>query len=237
MTTAGHEDSSQTTQVSQLCRTLAIVTLRHEDALNSLACQDQFILFLTQGPQGMSPLLIQTAQDWREQSNVTSPLRVVLMQTLLEELMRRFKGFCTKLSDEDFRRQSIQTKVILEDNTVPYLQWNHQQKCLLPSQVQGMSIQDMEQRLQRLHSALQEPSNLIRFFALRSQGQTTGVTPWKIQLSMRNDALMCEMKHLLGSAIWMLIAGRLRAHSQQRSRAAQELQEIAYPRKPGNRRH
>ena len=133
--------------------------------------------------------------------------------------------------------QSIQTKVILEDNTVPYLQWNHQQKCLLPSQVQGMSIQDMEQRLQRLHSALQEPSNLIRFFALRSQGQTTGVTPWKIQLSMRNDALMCEMKHLLGSAIWMLIAGRLRAHSQQRSRAAQELQEIAYPRKPGNRRH
>ena len=49
------------------------------------------------------------------------------------------------------------------------------------------------------------------------------MTPWKIQLSMRNDALMCEMKHLLGSAIWMLIAGRLKAHSQQRSRAAQEI--------------
>ena len=52
-TTAPHDDSHQTTQVSQLCRMLAVLALRHEDALNSLACQDQFILFLAHGPQGM----------------------------------------------------------------------------------------------------------------------------------------------------------------------------------------
>ena len=127
-TTAPHDDSHQTTQVSQLCRMLAVLALRHEDALNSLACQDQFILFLAHGPQGMPPLMIQTAQDWREQSSNTMPLRVALMKNLLEELMRRFKGFCAKLSDEDFRRQSIQTKVILEDNTIPFLQWCHQQE-------------------------------------------------------------------------------------------------------------
>ena len=115
---------------------LAVLTLRHEDALNALACQDQCILacqdqcilFLTQGTQGVTHLLIQAAQDWREQTTPVNPLRVVLMQTLLEELMRRFKGFCTKLSDPDFRRQSILTKIILEDNTIPYLQWCHQQK-------------------------------------------------------------------------------------------------------------
>ena len=166
-----------------------------------------------------------------------NPLRVVLMQTLLEELMRRFKGFCTKLSDPDFRRQGILTKIILEDNTIPYLQWCHQQKCLVPSQTQGISTTEMEQKLQRLHVALQEPANLIRFFALKSQGNTTGVTPWKIQLAMRNDPLMCEMRSLIGSAVWMLVAGRLKAHSQQRSKVAQEMQVFACPRRHGNRRH
>ena len=58
-----------------------------------------------------------------------------------------------------------------------------------------------------------------------------------VVVAMRNDPLMCEMKALHGSAVWMLVAGRLKAHSQQRSRAAQELQDIAYPRRPGNRRH
>ena len=231
------DNSTPADQVPQLCRMLAVISLRHEDALNALACQDQSILFLTHGTQGMTQLLIQAAQDWKEQVTNTSPLRVVLMRTLMEELMRRFKSFCTKLSDPEFRRSSIQTKVILEDGTIPYLQWCHQQKCLLPAQTQGISTTEMDQKLQRLHVALQEPTNLIRFFALKSQGNTTGVTPWKIQLAMRNDPLMCEMKALHGSAIWMLVAGRLKAHSQQRSRAAQELQDIAYPRRPGNRRH
>ena len=70
------EDSAQSGQVSQLCRTLAILTLRHEDALNALACQDQCILFLTQGAQGVTRLLIQAAQDWREQTTPVNSLRV-----------------------------------------------------------------------------------------------------------------------------------------------------------------
>ena len=106
-----------------------------------------------------------------------------------------------------------------------------------PMQTQGISTTEMEQKLQRLHVALQEPANLIRFFALKSQGNTTGVTPWKIQLAMRNDPLMCEMRSLIGSAVWMLVAGRLKAHSQQRSKVAQEMQDFAYPRRHGNRRH
>ena len=57
-TTAAPEDSAQSGQVSQLCRMLAILTLRHEDARNALACQDQCILFLTQGAQGVTHLLI-----------------------------------------------------------------------------------------------------------------------------------------------------------------------------------
>ena len=112
-------------------------------------------------PHSGSPRLAR-ANDTREFSQ-----GIALMQTLLEELMRRFKGFCTKLSDPDFRRQGILTKIILEDNTIPYLQWCHQQKCLVPSQTQGISTTEMEQKLQRLHAALQEPANLIRFFALK----------------------------------------------------------------------
>ena len=126
---------------------LAILSLRHEDALNALACQDQCILFLTHGTQGVTQLLIQAAQDWKEQTTNTSPLRVVLMRTLTEELMRRFKSFCAKLSDTEFRRNSIQTKVILEDGTIPYLQWCHQQKCLLPAQNQAISTAEMDQKL------------------------------------------------------------------------------------------
>ena len=91
----------------------------------------------------------------------------------------------------------------------------------VPSQMQGISATEMEQILQRLHAALQEPASLIRFFALKSQGNTTGVTPWKTQLAMRNDPLMCEMRSLIGSAVWMLVTGR----------------DFAYSRRPGNRRH
>ncbi|CAK9083191.1 unnamed protein product, partial [Durusdinium trenchii] len=118
MTTATPDSSTQAEQVPQLCRMLAILTLRHEDALNALACQDQCVLFLTHGTRGVTQLLIQAAQDWKEQTTNTSPLRVVLMRTLMEELIRRFKSFCTKLSDAEFRRNSIQTKVILEDGTI-----------------------------------------------------------------------------------------------------------------------
>ena len=96
------------------------------------------------------------------------------MRALLEALMRRFKGFCTKLSDEDFR-----PKIILEDGTIPFLQWCHQQKCLLPSQTQGIATSEMEQKLL-------EPANLVSlpFF---EDDQTTTIT-WIPHVPVRSSS-------------------------------------------------
>ena len=164
-------------------------------------------------------------------ANRTTPLRVVLMRALLEALMRRFKGFCTKVSEEDFRPRSSW-------RTGPF------PSCSgaiteMPSSLSNSGNCHFRDGAKASATSCgpTKPANLIRFFSLKTQAKTTGVTPWKIQPAMRNDQLMYEMRSLIGSAIWMLVAGRLKAHSQQRSRAVQEIQDIAYPRRQGNRRH
>ena len=95
---------------------LAVLTLTHEDALNSLACPDQCIL-LTRGPQGITQLM-GAAQDWPTPG-------------LDEELDGRTDEEVREFLFQALGRVSSPVKILMEDNSIPYLQWCHRQKCLI----------------------------------------------------------------------------------------------------------
>ena len=157
----------------------------------------------------------------------------------MDLLIKRFETFCKQLTtDSNFTQQSQETGVVLKDGSFPFLRWNPKLKKTEISAEPSTSPQDMGARLQRIQQAFKEPTNLIRFHSLKStkvdENAPNTVIPWKLQLSTRNDALMVEVRSLVNSSIWLLVAGRLRIHSFQRSGLAQELQRQVF--QPGRRR-
>ena len=221
--TSSTRDSSPT--VNSLCRTMAALLLRHEDSLNAAASQDSFVMYLTSGPRG--------ALEWKEQEAPTQALRLHLAQALMDLLITRFETFCKQLTtDSNFMQQSLETGVVLKDGSFPFLKWNPKLKKTEISSEPSTPVQEMKARLQRIQQAFLESANLIRFHSLKStkgdENSPNTVIPWKLQLSARNDALMIEVRSLVNSSIWLLIAGRLRIHSFQRSGLAQDLQRQAF---------
>ena len=229
--TSSTRDSSPT--VNSLCRTMAALLLRHEDSLNAAASQDSFVMYLNSGPRGALPHLVHKAREWKDQESPTQALRLHLAQALMDLLITRFETFCKQLTtDSNFMQQSLETGVVLKDGSFPFLKWNPKLKKTEISSEPSTPVQDMRARLQRIQQAFLESTNLIRFHSLKStkvdENSPNTVIPWKLQLSARNDALMIEVRSLVNSSIWLLIAGRLRIHSFQRSGLAQDLQRQAF---------
>lgn len=78
-----------------------------------------------------------------------------------------------------------------------------------------LSMKHMQKMAEELVEIASQETELIRFKCLKPQElelTTSRISPWLIQLSLRQNRLH-ELLHLLtGSSVWLLIQGRLRPH-------------------------
>ena len=217
-----HQDThqpqmQQLVALQQTVGQLISLSLRHESQLQALASTDQFLLFLPAGPVSLMPNILQHTQQWKDQQTkgtTTQPLRVVLGQMVIQEILDRFTKLQSKEHQDPLWQKAIQQNLITPEGLWPFLQWDPTQKKLqvLPNKtpIKGEKIQ---KALEDLLEHMKNPALLLRFKSLQPpQTSKKTVIPYLIQVSMRDNHLYDTLSWLSHNSVWMLVEARLRQH-------------------------
>ena len=171
-----HQDThqpqmQQLVALQQTVGQLISLSLRRESQLQALASTDQFLLFLPAGPVSLMPNILQHTQQWKDQQTkgtTTQPLRVVLGQMVIQEILDRFTKLQSKDHQDPLWQKAIQQNLITPEGLWPFLQWDPTQKKLqvLPNKtpIKGEKIQ---KALEDLLECMKNPALLLRFKSLQ----------------------------------------------------------------------
>lgn len=226
----GSARDHQGESIDQLTRMLAILMIRHEDSLNSYQSQDSYIIHFNRTTNGLIDHMVQEASSWNERMKANTadlpPLRVHLAMGLSHQMITRFIEFGKAIQDPKIKQGALSTHLLLENNVFPYLKWDAHRKMTVPDNRPGIPLNEMEALLQRLQVLTKLKTNVVRFHSLQNMSKTTDVVPWRLQVSMRDQELKDVMDKLAANSVWLLISARVRQHTQQRSKIAQEIQDL-----------
>ena len=217
-----HQDThqpqmQQLVALQQTVGQLISLSLRRESQLQALASTDQFLLFLPAGPVSLMPNILQHTQQWKDQQTkgtTTQPLRVVLGQMVIQEILDRFTKLQSKDHQDPLWQKAIQQNLITPEGLWPFLQWDPTQKKLqvLPNKtpIKGEKIQ---KALEDLLECMKNPALLLRFKSLQPpQTSKKTVIPYLIQVSLRGNHFYDTLLWLRHNSVWMLVEARLRQH-------------------------
>ena len=110
---------------------IAKLVLRLERDVQMLHKETTFLFYFScNEASGALPMLLQAADQWHAQmkegqsSSTTMPLRQVLMQTLVNELLTRVQRLEKALPDSQLIMSARKTQILLPDGGIPFMQWN-----------------------------------------------------------------------------------------------------------------
>jgi hypothetical protein len=210
--------SSSTTEVpTDLLQQLVRLTLRHEDSINCLMQESQFMVHMSPGKGSIVPHLLKASQTWHASTDKTISLRHHLALTMMQTLEMRLKKLCEATPTEDLFVDCMKYHLICNDNdrTMPYLRWSPKTQSLHPTETPGLPILEVQRTLSNVLRIMSDPLVTLRFHALKKQkegGEQKEAIPWLWTVSMRTaPELWCELRHLSYHSIWQLIQVRLTA--------------------------
>ena len=212
---------------------MAKLAIQLDREMQLMKKEDTYIFFfVNKENEGSLPLLVQTTEEWmletkalREKtpSQPSQPLRQRLAMVLFQTLLTRINQLGEAQENSDIMKAAIHNKVLLPDQTCPYLEWNHDLKALQVSQKQPLTLKRLLFLCKDMLEALQDPTLVMRFHALPSTPQSAAC-PWKMQISLRADQPWQVLQEMSHSAIWLLVGCNLKQHSLQQSPLAFNLQ-------------
>ena len=234
-----------TPNTNNLLQVLSRLVLRHEDTLQCLATETDFFVFLSAGPGSILPCMMTQTTTWHQtpQSERTHPLRILVLKSLLEELVKRTQKLQSTASSDPLI-QTLQRlgflKIDLENGNnyfFPRMKWDHQKQAMEAQEDAPLTVQQALHTLSRMLTLLQQEDLIKRFGALRPAQQIqkvmttdtdkpSAVIPWRVTLALTNShstemrGLWHQLSH---SGLWQLILGRMRPATQQRTPLAQHL--------------
>ena len=204
---------------------LSKLTLRHEDTLQILLQQHQFILHLKTGPGSLIPLMMEKSQQWHAEKNRVTTLRshlaMVMMMTLKE---RAEKMLQSTPKDENFKMW-LKQNLVTEDMKYPYLSWNHQQKKLILSKDKALEGQELLDIMDQIILLMEDPQHVLRFHSMKKvqpdQDLQTGVAfPWMLTVTPQLQQLFQKLCY---HSILLLVAVDLKRQTAARSQLAQQI--------------
>lgn len=224
-------------QLAQAMLVMSKLLIRLDRDLQSIKQEDSFLLFFNnKQPTGALPILMKAAQAWHQQQQEEEkqtpwmPLRQKLFQTLFNELLTKITQLGEASPQSDLIKAAVQQRLLLEDRTMPFLEWSRQKQCLQVSKIAALSLRTMKANIEDLIEASTEPSLIKAFHALPAGGE---VTPWRLQLSPRSDREFLLLKSLTGSSAWTLMGTSLKLHNQMQSSLATQLSTLMVPKGKG----
>jgi hypothetical protein len=215
---------------TEVLGTLCRLVLKHEDTINSLLQESQFLLHLAPGKGSILPLMMDVSRSWHQQVEKTLPLRHLLAQSMMEEMARRLQKLMDATPTEDLFLDCKAYHLIRDDHdrTMPFLRWSHQRKCLEATEQQGLPIQEVSRSLQNIIRLLKaDPKVTLRFHSLKKPMTGTEpqqALPWIWTVALRNTPeLWHEVARLAYHSSWQLVQVRLRPQGMERTPLAKTL--------------
>lgn len=234
-----------TEDLTHIVKTLARLSLRHEDALRGLAMEQDYMLFLSLGPGSIMVKMMQATEDWHltEPKDRALPLKIKVLRTLLEELLNRVRKLQAARPEEELVQTLLKFQYLTlgenaNDLRFSFMQWNPEKKTLeTDTDRQALPMNHVLNQLTKILALLQQHALIIRFGALRpnaqiqqslnhAQSAQPQVIPWRLTLAMthRQSAEMHAIwQELAHSGVWQLILGRMRQATHHRTPLASHL--------------
>lgn len=242
---APNQDARQMTQAQpdkgQLVQTLSLLTkltLKLDREMQTMKREDTFIFFFAnKGKEGSLQTLVQATEAWatKHQENLKAetptqvmPLRQHLMQVLFNNLLTRVEQLGNAVEGSDILTAAQHNLVLLQDKTCPYLEWSQTKKELIVSRRKPISLKRVHQLCTDILEALANTGMVVKFHALPS-GTKQDVSPWRLQVSLRQDTPWQMLQELCNSGIWLLMGTSLECHSLTQSPLAHQLQQSLNP--------
>ena len=212
---------------------LAKLALRLDKDIQLLKKEDTFIFFFALNEQnGCIQFLAQLTEAWaakmEENKQATQPTQMMpLRQHLTQGLFNRLLTRLTELGDaqdgSEMQNAALKSLVLLQDKTVPYLEWDHTKKDMKVANRRPLTLKRLHQICTDLLECLTDTNLVVKFHALPTNSQSKA-HPWKLQVSLRADRPWLLLQELSQSAIWLLLGCNLRQHSLTKSPLAFNLE-------------
>lgn len=226
---AEEQGDRQVQALTQVVKAMAQLLLNHERSIQTMHHQDSYVIFARTHPIGMMPIMATLAKDWKEKApqNQENPqwltLRSHLLRGLLQELLTRVVQIQESQPGQQLWDTAVAKQTILQDGSWVYMKWSQTDQQLHPTKRQPIPMGQMVKLLKVLISALQDNMHVLRFQSLKTQND---VTPWLLQLTLRDSELWSTFNELTGNSVWGLMAMSLKRHQQVYSRQAQQLADL-----------
>ena len=146
----------------------------------------QFVLFLQAGAKGALPLILKQTATWKEQAQTKqamAPLRHHLFNHMVKDLLHRFEMLQKTKPEDKAWQAALQTSMVEQDGTWPFLQWDPQSRTMVKAQRPGIPMAHMQTQLQELVELTVDAHQIL------DNPQASSVFPWLIQVTMRNNRL------------------------------------------------
>ncbi|CAE7252111.1 unnamed protein product [Symbiodinium sp. CCMP2592] len=195
---------------------LTQLVLRQEQMITALKQDMVLHLFIRSGPEGMIPVLCDTADKWRtmkEESpeKITYSLKLVMLKQLLITFHQRLTETA---KDAEAMARAQKLGWIDDQQQWKHLKWNATTQALeVDATLRPIPTSDLLAQLVNVRKAVNEES-LLRFKSVRrlTPEVTSEWIQFQIILSMRQEggALWSTLTQWIGQAAWHTLGCRLR---------------------------
>ncbi|CAE7250051.1 unnamed protein product [Symbiodinium sp. CCMP2592] len=192
------------------------LALRQEQMITALKQDVVLHLFIRSGPEGMIPVLCDSAEKWRtmkEESpeKLTFSLKLAMFKQLLISLHQRLTETA---KDAEAMAKAKSLNWVDDQNQWKHLKWNNTTQALeVDSTLRPIPTSDLLAQLVNVRKAVTEES-LLRFKSVRklTPEVTSDWIQFQIIISMRQEggALWSTLTQWIGQAAWHTLGCRLR---------------------------
>lgn len=153
-----------------------------------------------------------------------TPLRQVLVQTLMSDLQTKVSKLMEAQDDSPLILAAKKSNILMENRSIPYVEWNSLERKLQLSNQTPVSLTKMCQHCTELQEGFRDVNLIMKFHALPTKVDSP-VTPWRLQMSAREDRTYELMLHLANSQVWTLLGASLKRHNLHQSSLATNLEQ------------
>ncbi|CAE7416447.1 unnamed protein product [Symbiodinium sp. CCMP2592] len=216
------------------------LVLKHEEALHSIRKDTSYVMFFRQDEKSLVPNLMEVARQWREKATsatpdpaLQSPLRTVLINCLLKELLQRTQRV---VATEEGRANLKEMGWIDSQGHWTYLKWSPQQRRLVLNEARTPVTHDaMIKTITELQASM--TGEIIHRFkskqpmwSIEEEGSSQAVFDLEISLrSATADEAHMNFGVLMGNAVTNLVGMSTKKDDRPRQPQAQQLAQLVYP--------
>ena len=213
-------------------RLLTRVVLQQEEVISRLRQDKVFMLFMKQTEEGTLGSLMRVAKEWHRQKSqetsvVRSPLRTILMSSMIKELLNLAQQ---AVATEENKARMLKAEWLTTSSEWTYKTWNHTERRLkLDAQRTPLqhdeAVRILNYLLEHLNGdAVQRFGSTVQLPKLEQQGAQ--MATFALEISLRGPTaqeMYDHLSRLCGNSLMSLIGVSMKKDTLPRSQLAKTL--------------